>query len=303
MNLLLGCIAQLLHIALTLAAAPTLIGLIRCIEARLTGRAGPSVLQPWHDLRRLLRKEPILAESASNLSTTAPLLSATAVGIAAALVPSFTHGMTLAPTADLLLIAGLLALSRASLALAAMDAGTASGGIAASRAINLACLVEPALLLVVFVLAMLAGSSNLDLIAAIQQESASDWRTAVVLAFAAILLAAFADCIRQPMLQEFSGRDLAMIEAHDALRLLLWFNLLGALFLPFGMAPSGAGPIAWLVGLASWLLRTLLFAAIIAVVPAFVGRMRMLRTAQALGVAILLGLLALTYLFAGMGTA
>lgn len=302
MNLLFGFVAQLLHIALTLAAAPTLIGIMRWIEARLTGHVGPAIVQPWRDLHRLLRKESVLAESASDITATAPLISAAAIAIAAVLVPSFALGMSFAPFADLLVIIGLLTLSRGSLALAAMDAGTAPGGMTASRMMNLACLTEPALLLVVFVLALLAGSSNLDLIAAMQQESATDWRTAVVLAFAATLLVAFADGGWRATLTEFSGRDLALIEATDALRLLLWFNLIGAMFLPFGMAPSGTGPLVWLVGLASWLVRTLLFALAAAVVPVVVGRLRMMRVAQLLGVAILLGLLAIAYLFAGMAT-
>ncbi len=302
MSLLAGLAAQLLHIALTLAAAPTLLGVVRWIEARLAGRAGPPVLQPWRDLRRLLRKEPLLAESASDLSTVAPLISAAAIGIAAFLVPSFTLGMTFASYADLVVIAGLLALSRASLALADMDAGTASGGMGASRVMNLACLAEPALLLVVFVLALLAGSTNLDLIAAMQQESAN-WHTAIAMAFAAAALVAFVDVGWRPMLLEFSGRDLALIEATDALRCLLWFNLIGAMFLPFGMASSGAGPAAWLVGLASWLARTLAFAVALALAPALVGHVRVMRAARVLGVAILLGLLAVAYVFADMRTA
>lgn len=302
MSLLAGFAAQLLHIALTLVAAPTLLGVVRWIEARLAGRAGPPVLQPWRDLRRLQRKEPLLAESASDLSTVAPLISAAAIGIAAVLVPSFTLGMTFAPYADLLVVAGLLALSRASLALADMDAGTAIGGMGASRVMNLACLAEPALLLVVFVLALFAGSTNLDLVAAMQQESAN-WHAAIAMAFAAAALVAFVDVGRRPTLLEFNGCDLALIEATDALRYLLWFNLIGAMFLPFGMASSGAGPAAWLVGLASWLARTLAFAVALALAPALVGHVRVMRAARVLGVAILLGLLALAYVFADMRTA
>jgi formate hydrogenlyase subunit 4 len=303
MNLLLGFVAQLLHIALMLAATPALVSVVRWVEARLAGRTGPPVLQPWRDLHRLLRKETVVAEGASDLSTVAPLLSATAIGIAAFLVPSFALGMTFAPFADLLVIAGLMALSRGSIALAAMDAGTALGGMNASRATFLACLAEPAILSVVFVLSLLVGSSNLDLVAAMQQEGVADWRTAVALAFAATLLVAFVDCGWRPTLLEFSGWSQALIEATEALRLLLWFNLLGATFVPFGMAPAGAAPTAWLVGLASWLIRTLLFAAALAVAQAFVNRVRLMRAAHVLGVAILLGLLAIAYLFADMGTA
>jgi formate hydrogenlyase subunit 4 len=314
MSLVAGFVAQLVHVALMLAAAPILIGVGRWLEARLSGRSGPSVLQHWHDLLRLLRKESVVAESASGLSTTAPVISAAAIAIAAALVPSFTLGMTFAPFADLLVIAGLLAVARCALALAAMDAGTAFGGMGASRTMFLACWSEPALLLVVFVLALLAGSSNLDVIAAMQLESGTDWRGSVILALAAMMLVAFVDAGYGPrphslamrgqaMMLEFSGRNLALIESADALRLLLWLNLIGAMFLPFGMAPSGAGPVAWLLGLACWFARLLVFTVVLAVVPIVLGRVRLLRASHMLGVAMLLGLLAAVYLFADMGSA
>jgi formate hydrogenlyase subunit 4 len=315
MNLALGLVAQFLHIALVLAGAPTLVGVCRWMEARLAGRSGPSVLQHWRDLLRLLRKQRVVAESASSVSAIAPLISVTAIAIAAFVIPSFTLGMTLAPCADLLVIAGLLALARGSLALAGMDAGTAFGGMGASRMMVLGGLSEPALLLAIFALALLAGSLNLDLVTAMQQESDMDWRTANSLAFAAIMLVAWVDGAggltdravltmrRQATALEFSGHDLALIEAGDALRLLLWLNLIGAMFLPFGMAPSGAGPVAWLVGLAGWLARTLLFAVALAVLPTIFGRVRLMSAVQTLGIAMLLALLAMVYLFAEMGTA
>jgi formate hydrogenlyase subunit 4 len=305
MNLVLGFAAQLLHIALVLAAAPTLVGVLRWMEARLAGRAGPPLLDHWRELLRLLRKQRVVAESASVVTAVAPLVSAGAIAIAAFLVPSFTLGMTSAPFADLLVIAGLLAMARCSLALAGMDAGTALGCMGASRLMLLGCLVEPALLLVVFTLALLAGSLDVDLIAAMQQESGLDWRIADSLAFAALLLVALADGGggRQASALEYSGHDLALIEAADALRLLLWLDLIGALFLPFGMAQSGAGPLAWLVGLVCWLAKTVLFAALLAVLPMAFGRLRLARASRMLGVAILLAVLAMVYLFAGMGTA
>ena len=134
--------------------------------------------------------------------------------------------------------------------------------MAASRTMLLGCLAEPALLLVLFVLALLAGSLDLDVIAAMQMENGVDWRIGVGLALAATLLVALIDAMRREALAlDLGGRDLALIEAADALRLLVWFNLIGAMFLPFGMARSDAGPVAWAVGIITWLVRTLLFAA------------------------------------------
>ena len=124
------------------------------MQARLAGRAGPSLLQPWRDLIRLLRKQAVLAESASGVTEIAPCCAERRSPCRACLVPSFTLGMALAPFADLLAIAGLLAVARCSMALSAMDAGTAPGGMAASRTMLLGCLAEPALLLVLFVLAL-----------------------------------------------------------------------------------------------------------------------------------------------------
>jgi formate hydrogenlyase subunit 4 len=313
-NLVIGFIAQILHIALMIVAAPTLIGVIRWMQARLVGSAGPPILQPWRSLARLLRKQPIIAESASDVSALAPLLSLAAVAIVAVMVPSFTLGMTFAPFADLLVIAGLLTLAHCSIALAGMDAGSALGGMGASRTMTIACLSEPALVLAIFTLGLLAGSSNLDVVAAMQQESGADWRTGAGLALIATVLVAIADRAsgpvvhpelavqREAMALEFSGPDLAVIDATEALRLLVWLNLIVAMFLPFGIAPAGAGPSALLQGFVCWVAKLLVLAAALALLQTVMGRIRPMHVSHMLGVAILLGLLAVVFLFAGAGT-
>jgi formate hydrogenlyase subunit 4 len=304
MALLSGLVAQVLHITLMGVAAPSLIGIERWMQARLAGRVGPSPLQPWWDLIRRLRKERMLAESASDVTGIAPVVCASATAIAACLVPSFALGMTFAPFGDLLVIAGLLALARCSVALVAMDAGTALGGVGASRSMLLACLGEPALMLVFFVLALLAGSLNVNAIAAMQLENGAASRVGVGIALAATLLVALVGTMRREMLtDEFGGPDLALLETTDAMRLLVWLNLIGAMFLPFGMTSSADGPIAWVVGVAYWLARTLAFAGVLALLHTVLGRTRLLREAKTLGVAVLLGLLAAIFLFADMGTA
>ncbi len=314
MILAVAFVAQVAHVALMLVAAPTLIGVIRSMQARLVGRAGPPLLQPWQDLARLLRKQPVMAESASEVFTVAPLLSAAAVAVAAVLVPSFTLGMTLAPFADLLAIAGLLALARCSIALAGMDAGTALGGLGASRTMVIACLSVPALVLAIFTLGLLAGSSNLDVVAAMQQESGTGWRTGAGLALIATVLVAIADAAtglaappelamqREAMALEFSGRDLAVIDTTEALRLLVWFDLIIVMFLPFGIAPAGAGLTALLLGFICWVAKLLVLTAALALLQTLMGRLRPMHVPHLLGVAILLGLLAVVLLFAGMGT-
>lgn len=315
MTLLAAVVAQLLHIALMLAAAPGLVGLTRVIEARLLGRVGPSARQPYRDLMRLLRKQPVVAEGASQLFVTAPLVCFAAVATAAFLVPSFASGMATAPVADLLVIAGLLALSRAVLVLAAMDAGVAFGGIGASREMAYASLAEPALLLVIFVLGLLAGTTNIDGIATLLRESSV--RVSLGFALVSTVAIAVAETGRVPiggstvqaelgmthegMLLEYSGRHLALLDYAAALKLLLWLTLIATIYAPYGMAPAGSGLLAWGIGLAAWAGKVLVLAIGLGLLEATISRMRIFRVPQFLGIALLLGLLAAVLVFAAQG--
>jgi len=318
-SLFLALVTQVLHIALMLAAAPLLTGLVRWLKARLLGRVGASPLQPWRDLARLARKQPVLAENATMLFEIAPVVQFAAIGVAALLVPSFALGMASAPVADLLVIAGLLTLARCTLALAAMDIGTGFGGIGASREMMFGVFAEPALLMVIFTLTLLAGTTDLDTIAELLREGSFGLRVSLGLAAVAFVAVALTETGRIPidnsathleltmvheaMVLEYSGRDLALIDGAAMLKLLLWFTLIGTVFVPFGAAPAGAGPLAWLVGLVCWGLKMGVLAAALAVLETAQAKMRVFRVPEFLGIALLLGLLAAVFLFVSQGFA
>jgi formate hydrogenlyase subunit 4 len=293
-SVLLSILAQILHMVLVLVAAPTLLGVTRWATLRLAGRSGPPLLQPWHDLLKLTRKQMLLPESASRVAHLAPVAAFVLTLVCAWFVPSFTLGMASAPIADLLTIAGLLLLARAVLALAAMDPGVAVGGLAAAQRLQLACFIEPGLLLVIFTLAVLAGSANLDTIAALQNEGMLLPAASSTLAASALVGVALTDMAAVPAAQdrEFGGAALALLQAGEALRLLVWLNLIGALFLPIGLTDVAAGPLTWLFGLLAWTTRLLLFAAVIAGLRAAIGSTSFRRMPDLAGLAILLGLLA-----------
>ena len=311
MRLLVALATQVLHIALVLAAAPTLSGALAWLQARLQGRAGPPLLAPWYRLARLCRKQPVRPETATALSALAPPMAFAAVAAAAALVPSFALGMAFAPLADLLAIAGLLALARTVLALAGFDSGNAIGGLGAGRTMAIGGLAGPALLLVVLGFALLAGGTNLDAVAALQAENAGA-PAACGLGFAALMLVAVADTAQDPagdapraetgMLREsltlaFSGRDLALIESAAALQRLVWLNLIAVLFLPFGLAPADASPLAWVFGLICWGVKLVLL------VETLIGPVRLARLPAMLGAAALFGALGVAVLLAGLSPA
>ncbi len=322
MTLVMALIAQILHLALMLAAAPLLVGGIRTFKARLLGRVGPPLLQPWRDLRRLLRKQPVLAENASWLFRAAPACGFAAVATVAALVPSFTLGMATAPLSDLLVITGLLAGARCILALAGMDVGTAFGGIGASREMTFAVFAEPAMLLVIFTLALLVSTTNLDVIAAGLREGTYGLRVSLGLALIAIIVVAIAEngripvdnpathleltMVHEAMVLEYSGRHLALIEWAGALRLLVWLSLIGIIFAPFGAAngtASLASPLLWLGGFAAWGAKISIAAIGLGLLESAIAKMRVFRVPEFLGIAVLLGLLAAVFLFVSQGFA
>jgi formate hydrogenlyase subunit 4 len=312
-SVLAGILTQLLHLALVLAAAPLVVGGIRWLKARMMGRVGAHPLQPWRDLAKLLRKRPVLAENASWISRGAPYVAAGSAVVALALVPSFARGMAFAPLGDLVLIAGLLALGRVALALAGLDVGTAFGGLGAAREMSFAALAEPALLVAVLSLAILAGTTGLDVIGATFQEGAVGLRVSLVLALIAISAVAVAENARIPvdnpathleltmvheaMILEASGRHLALWEAAAALRLMLWLSLVVAAFLPFGTAPAGFAPLGWIVGLVAWVAKVGLLCFVLAAFESAIAKMRVFRVPEFLGAALLLGLLAAILLF------
>src|ERR1700747_3067932 len=150
---------------LVLLLAPLLTGFTRKVKARLLLRRGPPLVQPYRDLARLMRKEVVLADSASWLFRVIPYLIFAATWVAVSLVPTFRTGLLFSWSADLIAIIALLGSGRFFQALAGLDVGTSFGGIGASREVMIASLAEPALIMIVFTLALIAGSTQLSTMA------------------------------------------------------------------------------------------------------------------------------------------
>lgn len=298
---------------LLLLLAPLLTGFIRKVKARLLRRQGPALLQPYRDLFKLLRKEVVLADSASWLFRVAPYLIFAAVWVAAALVPTFASGLPFSWTADLIAIVALLGTARFFLALAGLDVGTSFGGLGASREMMIASLAEPAMLMMVFTISLLAGTTQLSAVAQFMLSDGVGVRISLVLAMLALSIVAIAENARIPvdnpathleltmiheaMVLEYAGRHLAMIELAAALKLLLYVSLLACIFTPWGMAAASAGFSAYLIGVAIYVAKLIVAGFLLAVFETGIAKMRIFRVDEFLGVALMLGLLGTLLLF------
>jgi formate hydrogenlyase subunit 4 len=301
------------QVALVLLLAPLLTGFVRKVKARLLRRRGASVLQPYRDLLRLLRKDAVVADNASWLFRGAPYVIFAVTWVAAALVPTFATGLVFSWTADLIALIALLGSARFVLALAGMDIGTSFGGIGSSREVMIASLAEPAMLLIVFTLALIAGSTQLSTIAQVMDSPNVGVRVSLALSLVALFMVAIAENARIPvdnpathleltmvheaMVLEYSGRHLAMIELAASLKLLLYVSLIGCVFAPWGLAASGAGVAAYGTGLAAYLVKVAAAGFLLALFETATAKMRVFRVPEFLGAALMLGLLGTLLVF------
>ena len=311
--MMLDLLVQFAQMTVVLAAAPLLTGYVRRLKAHLLGRRGPPLLQPYRDLARLLRKEVVLAPSASWLFRVAPYLIFAATWVAAALVPTFAAGLLFSYAADMIAIVALLGSARFMLALAGLDVGTSFGGIGSSREMMIASLAEPAMLMVVFTVALLAGSTQLSTIAAFMQGPGVGLRVSLALALVALVMVAIAEngripvdnpathleltMVHEAMILEYSGRHLAMIELASHLKLLLYVSVIGCVFAPWQLAVAGQGAAAYLAGLAVYAAKLAAGGFLLAVFETAIAKMRVFRYSDFLGAALMLGVLATLLLF------
>ncbi|MEU6721133.1 NADH-quinone oxidoreductase subunit H [Nonomuraea sp. NPDC046802] len=294
--------------------APLLVGVMRQVRARLEGRAGAGVRQPWRDLRKLMRKQAIMPHGTGWVFRAAPLLLAGTTLVVAAVVPLVTTDSPLDGVADLFAVTALLALGSVALALGALDTGTAFGGMGASREMTVLALVEPTILVSTFALSIKAGSTSLGaIVTATVDDPLSVLSPVSVLAAIALAIVTIAETGRIPldnpsthleltmiheaMVLEYAGPDLALIEWASAMRLSVLLGLLAGLFFPLGIAGADAGLLALAVASIALVLKVGVLGVVLAVGEVFMAKLRLFRVPELLAGSFLLALLAVAASF------
>ena len=293
--------------------APLLMGSVRKLKARLQGRRGASVFQPYRDLRKLLAKEAVISENTSWIFRFTPYLVASVMLLSALLVPMLSTRTPLGFIGNIIVLMYLLLLATFFLALAGLDAGSAFGGMGSSREMIIAALAEPTVMIAIFAIALRVGSTSLD---EIVRRGADDSLLLLnpghLLAFVAFFIVALAETGRLPidnpsthleltmiheaMILEYSGRHLALIEWAAAMKLLLFLALLSNLFFPWGVA-STLEPVPVAIAFAALVLKVGTLAAAVAILETSIAKLRLFRVPELLSGSFTLALLAVISFF------
>lgn len=303
-----------IQILVMLAVAPGIVGLIRKVKARFQCRRGASLSQPYADLAKLFRKQPVVSSTASWIFTATPYIVFASTMAAGLLVPVFISQVPLNFAGNIIALVYLLALGLFFLILAGLDAGSTFGGMGGSRESIIASLTEPAMIMAIFAIALTTGSTNLSTIVhntALLEGIATD-PSPHLMALAALFIVAIAETGRVPvdnpathleltmiheaMVLEYSGRYLALIEWASGLKLLVFLTLIVNVFAPWGIATTFA-PGALALGLAVYLGKVAGLAVVVGTMECMFAKMRLFRLTDLLGAAFILALLGLLFFY------
>lgn len=291
------------------ASAPLFVGITRKIKAKLQGRNGADIIQPYRDFYKLFQKDEIISSDASWVFRIAPYVVFAVTLVVGASIPLFTITMGAAPTSDILLIIYTLSVGTFFLALAGMDTGSAFGGFGSSREMTISALAEAGFLFSLFTVAMVSNSANLfDIVnnGGVAHEQAL---LPVALAFAGFFIVLLAETSRFPfdnpsthleltmiheaMILEYSGKRLAFMEWASANKLFIFAALGANLFFPWGISDS-LEPNALVFGIGALFLKILVFMIVIAIIESSMAKYRFFRLPDLLITAFILNVVAIS---------
>ncbi len=310
---------QLLQVVTIAGAAPAVSGVISRVEARLQGRRGPRVLQPYFDLAKLFRKEALAPAGASWVFLAAPLAAFTCYLTVPLLIPVLTnYPLPLGYMGDILGGGFILSLASFLVAVAALETGSPYAQLGASRAKTFGAITEPVVLFVIFTVALITGTDLPYALAATVRSSAGQIiRPAHVLAAAALFMVILYETSRIPvethtgtnefgMIEEarpfeHSGPYFALLKWGSAAKQLILFTILINVFVaPWGLAATQQ---AWavLVAIVALPAKACVLGTVIAVIDSSFAKLRLFKITEFAAAAFLLAVLGVFTLYLGGG--
>lgn len=295
---------QALLIALT---APWYSGFARVLRAKMHSRHGPSILQNYRDLIKLMKRQEILPAQGSLVFRITPYLAIVSALLIAMIVPILVTASPFGAVGDMILVIYLLVLIRFFCTTSGLSSGSTFGGMGARRELFLSALIEPLMLLVLFVMALLAGSTNLGVISTAVATGTLPYYATVWLGMIAFAFVIFVEAGKLPfdlpeaeqelqegVLTEYSGRGLALMKWGIYMKQLAVVSLFLAVFVPFGSMTT-LSPAAALLALLSFLAKAAALYAVAAGFENAMARTRFIKAPSVTWIAFGVGLLCFAF--------
>jgi formate hydrogenlyase subunit 4 len=210
---------------------------------------------------------------------------------------------------DVIFAIYLLALGRFFMVLAGLDTASTFGGMGSSREMMISSLIEPSLLIAVFTIGLLAGSTSVyDMMQSSALAGLAIFQPVYLLTFSALFIILMAETARIPvddpathleltmvheaMLLEYSGRYLALMELSASIKQLLFITLLANLFIPLdGLISFGSPVMMLLISLVCYLFKVIMIAIVMAIVEIKTVKLRLFTVPNLAALSFILALL------------
>lgn len=263
MEIVIAIVQSLLLVLL----APLVAGFARWMRAKMHTRRGPSILQEYYDIAKLLKRQDLHTADSTFVSRVMPPLFFGTMVVLACGIPMITRFCPIPVLGDIITIIYLLALPRFFFALAAVDSSNAYSGVGGVRELIVGVLVEPSLMLALFVAALACGTTSVGVMGQTIGSLSATSPVAVVVAGIAFGIACYIELGKLPFdmaeaeqeiqegpLAEYSGPSLAMLKVGMSMKQIIVVSWFIAIFLPFGSAVDiSAGSL--IIGLVVYLVK------------------------------------------------
>jgi len=291
--------------------APFLVGIIKSIKMFMLYKKPISPFQPYYDFNKLIIKELLYSKESSVISRFAPILVVSPLILVLFLLPPIFKDSFYISFMDAFTITGLISLSTFFLMLIGLDSASAFGGLGSSREAFISALVEPAMILTIFSVSLMANSIGISKAALNLTNSFPVTHAAsFVLAAISFFILLIAENGRLPvdnpethleltmvheaMILDVTGADLALLEMASGLKYIIFSTLFVTLFLPFGADL----PFIWAFLL--FILKLFFVSVLVALIEVNTAKLRLFKVPNLLGISIIFGFLSLiTYYILG----
>lgn len=298
--------------AALLLLAPLASGFCRVLRAKMHSRTGPPLLQDYRDIVKLLKRQEIVPKGAGLIFRAMPFILMATLLLIAMSLPVLTFASPIAALGNLFTFVCLLALVRFFFSLSGIDSGSTFAALGASRETTMGALMEPVILLALFVAALLAGSTDLGRISLWFASPAHGLIAAELAAAAAIAFAAFVEMGKVPYdmaeaeqelqegpLTEYSGPGLALLKWSMRLKQVVMASFLIGVFLPYGAAAS-PNPADLFVAALFFLVKLVIVFVVVALIENSVARSRFFMTSRATWTGFGIATLSLVFYLVGL---
>lgn len=302
---------NLAQLAFVFALSPLFAGILTRCKEIVQSKRGPSVFQPYRDLRKLFAKDERIPEGSSWLFRTAPYLIFVVPLVITLLIPVLTNfPLFMAFAGDMLAAGFIFAVSGLFFTLAAIDGENPYGAMGASRTRMVGFLAEPVIIVALFTVSFVANST----IPYIVQQHwvhpiANFFAPSHILLLIAFLMIILAETGKIPVdnpsghfelamideskALEFSGRSAALVKYGGYMK----FTVLAVIFLnvlttPWGLASVGSAA-AILTAAAAVALKVLALIIAIAIIESSYAKLRLFRISEFLGAAFVVSVTAM----------